>query len=234
MLGAGSAWRRAWRRCATRYRYRSRSRPGWVLTGTTVTPLLGEFVQGVADAGCETLIVHARKAWLQGVSPRQNRELPPLRYAWVYRLKRDFPHLRIVVNGGVRTLDAAHAHLAHVDGVMIGREAYHNPYLLAAADRRCFGGLAPVRTRAEILADYLAYIDAQLQAGVHLKHTARHLLGLFHGAPGARAWRRAISSEAHRPGSGSDMIRAAAQHVLHPAGLVESAAREVAAEPSFA
>ncbi|MGA7801184.1 MAG: tRNA dihydrouridine(20/20a) synthase DusA, partial [Gammaproteobacteria bacterium] len=148
------------------------------------------FVDAVAAAGCRTLIVHARKAWLQGLSPKENREVPPLRYDVVYRLKADFPDLEIVVNGGVHGLDEAQHHLRHVDGVMIGRQAYHNPYLLAAADGRIFGDTAQAPSREAVAAALLPYVEEQLALGVPLQRVTRHILGLFQGVPGARAWRR--------------------------------------------
>lgn len=154
------------------------------------------FVETVAAAGCRHFAVHARKAWLDGLSPRQNREIPPLRYETVYRLKRLRPELEIVINGGVTDLDQALAHLSHVDGVMIGRAAYHSPWLLADADRRVFGQNAPAPERAAVLAAYLDYVRERHAAGTPLSALARPLLGLFQGEPGARAWRRALSAPA--------------------------------------
>jgi len=175
---------------------------------------LRDFVGTVAEAGCGVFIVHARKAWLQGLSPRENREVPPLRYDRVTRLKRDFPELRIVINGGVTSLDQTESLLRELDGVMIGREAYHNPWLLAEADRRIFRDpQAPKRTRRQVLDDYLPFVERQLAQGVHLGHMTRHILGLFQGVPGARAWRRHISENAHRAGAGADVIRRAADFV---------------------
>lgn len=178
---------------------------------------LTEFVATVARAGCKVFIIHARKAWLKGLSPKENREIPPLRYDVAARLKRDFPELTVVVNGGVQTLDAMHAHLGDFDGVMVGREAVSNPYLFASVDRRFFGVEAPSLTRGEVLRSWLPYIGAQLQEGVPLARMTRHALGLFHGCAGARAWRRALSEEAARPGAGLavlyqalDSLRAAA------------------------
>jgi tRNA-dihydrouridine synthase A len=170
---------------------------------------LCRFVEAVADAGCRTLIVHARKAWLQGLSPKENREVPPLRYDVVYRLKADFPTLEIVVNGGVHGLDEACRHLEHVDGVMVGRQAYHNPYLLAAADNRIFGDSTPPRSREEVVSALLPYLERQLADGVPLQRITRHILGLFQGVPGARAWRRTLSEQAHRPDADVGVVRAA-------------------------
>ena len=170
---------------------------------------LVEFVRIVARAGCRVFIIHARKAWLKGLSPKENREIPPLRYDVAARLKRDFPELTIVVNGGVQTLDAMHAHLGAFDGVMVGREAVSNPYLFASVDRRFFGGEAVPFSRAEALRAWLPYLGAQLQEGVPLARMTRHALGLFHGCPGARAWRRVLSEEATRPGAGLAVLHQA-------------------------
>lgn len=170
---------------------------------------LTDFVGTVAAAGCDALIVHARKAWLQGLSPRENREIPPLRYDVVRQLKRDFPALPMAINGGILTLEAAVGFLDALDGVMIGRAAYENPWMLAAADGRIFGEEAPAPTRHEVLDRYVAYVECQLAAGVPLGAMSRHILGLFQGQPGARAWRRHISEHAHRPGAGAEVLTAA-------------------------
>jgi tRNA-dihydrouridine synthase A len=174
---------------------------------------LVDFVTAVRGAGCRTFIIHARKAWLQGLSPRENREVPPLRYDVVHRLKADFPELEIVLNGGLRDLDNAAAELERVDGVMFGREAYHNPYLLAEVDRRFFADDHPVPTRHQVVEALLPYVSEQLEQGVPLQAMTRHILGLFQGCPGARAWRRHLSENAHRPGAGIEVIRAAAARV---------------------
>ncbi|MDH3474540.1 MAG: tRNA dihydrouridine(20/20a) synthase DusA [Rhodospirillales bacterium] len=164
---------------------------------------LRRFVATVAAAGCRSFTIHARKAWLQGLSPRQNRELPPLDYDRVYRLKQDFPELEIVLNGGVLSLDQAAEHLARgIDGVMIGRAAYRNPYLLAEADRRFFADDRPPPGREAVARALLPYVELQCAAGVPVKAITRHILGLFNGLPGARLWRRHLSETAHRPGSG--------------------------------
>ncbi|HEX9452346.1 MAG TPA: tRNA dihydrouridine(20/20a) synthase DusA [Burkholderiales bacterium] len=149
------------------------------------------FVAAVAAAGCETFFVHARNAVLKGLSPKDNREVPPLKYDYVYRLKRDFPALRIVVNGGVDKLGAIEPHLAHVDGVMLGRVAYHDPYLLAQADARLFG--EPLRPRLSIIDRMYAYATDQVAQGTPLRAVVRHMLGLYHGQPNARTWRRMLS-----------------------------------------
>jgi tRNA-dihydrouridine synthase A len=156
-----------------------------------------DFIGTVADAGCETFIVHARNAILKGLSPKENREVPPLRYEVAYQLKRDFPQLEIILNGGVKTLADIDSHLQHVDGVMIGREAYHNPYLLAAFDAQYYDDAATVKSRAEIVHAMLPYIHAQLAQhgakGLRLNSITRHMLGLMAGIPGARAFRQALS-----------------------------------------
>jgi len=164
------------------------------------------FIDTVADAGCTTFIVHARKAWLGGLSPKQNREIPPLDYARVYRLREARPELEIVVNGGIASLAEAEAHLAHVDGVMLGRAAYHTPWVLADADRRLFGAANPASSRAEAIAAFMPYVEAQLAAGTYLSRLTRHILGLFHAEPGGRLWRRHLSENAHRPGAGPAVI----------------------------
>jgi tRNA-dihydrouridine synthase A len=174
---------------------------------------LARFVETVAAAGCDTVIVHARKAWLSGLSPRENREIPPLRYDVVHRLKAARPDLTVVINGGIQGLDAAAAQLSHVDGVMIGRAAYHDPYLLAEADRRLFDPAAPVPSRQDVLAALLPYIEAELAEGTPLAAMTRHILGLFQGVPGARAWRRHLTERACRPGAGADVVREAAARV---------------------
>ena len=157
------------------------------------------FIDTVAQAGCRSFIVHARNAWLQGLSPKGNREVPPLRYDWAYRLKQERPGLQVVVNGGIADATEATAHLAHVDGAMLGRAAYHTPYLLHELDVRWFGG--ELRTRGELLRAYRPYVEAQLARGVFLKHITRHLLGLFAGQPGGRAFRQVLSEGAHQPGA---------------------------------
>ncbi len=169
---------------------------------------LAGFVARVAAAGCRTFVVHARKAWLQGLSPRENRTVPPLRHEVVHRLKADFPELEVVINGGITDLDAAAAHLERVDGVMMGRAAYQDPFLLADADRRLYGDPRPGRERAQVAADYLAYAESRVAAGEPFARVARHLLGLFHARPGARAWRRAVT-EAMQGDAGPAAVRRA-------------------------
>jgi tRNA-dihydrouridine synthase A len=170
---------------------------------------LVEFIGTIAETGCDTFIVHARKAWLSGLSPKENREIPPLRYDVVHRLKRDFPHLTIAINGGITSLDAAEAQLALLDGVMIGREAYQNPWMLAEADRRLFGEDTPARSRRDVVDDFLPYVEAMRSCGVPLGAMTRHLLGLYQAVPGARSFRRHIAENAHRSGAGPEVLQAA-------------------------
>jgi len=161
----------------------------------------------VSDEGCKTLIVHARKAWLEGLSPRENRDIPPLEYDRAYQLKRDMPGLEIIINGGIQTLDEAAAHLDHVDGAMLGRAAYQTPYVLADVDRRFYGETKPPLSPHEALEAFMPYVETQLARGIHLHAMSRHILGIFHGAPGARAFRRYISENAPRHGAGAQVIR---------------------------
>ena len=170
---------------------------------------LATFVETVAAAGCGAFIVHARKAWLQGLSPKENREIPPLQYPLVHRLKKDFGALEIIINGGFKTLDAAAGQLAFLDGVMIGREAYQNPWLLAEADARFFGATAPHATRRQAVEAMLPFIEQELASGTPLNRMTRHMLGLFHGQFGARSWRRHLSEHAHRADAGTDVVLAA-------------------------
>jgi tRNA-dihydrouridine synthase A len=167
---------------------------------------LVHFVSTVANAGCQTFIIHARKAWLSGLSPKQNRDVPPLRYDIAYQLKKDFPQLEIILNGGITTLDQAGDILKNVDGVMVGREAYHNPYLLADVDRRFFGESKAPLSREAILRLFIPYIQQQIKDGVRLSSISRHILGLFHGEYGARGWRRHISENACKPGADINVI----------------------------
>ncbi|MFP6709844.1 MAG: tRNA dihydrouridine(20/20a) synthase DusA [Alphaproteobacteria bacterium] len=170
------------------------------------------FVEVVAAAGCTTFIVHARKAMLSGLSAKQNREIPPLDYDRVYRLKADYPQLEIVINGGIETLAQCQDHLDHVDGVMVGRVAYQSPYMLAGVDRDIYGNAAAQASREDLVHAMLPYIKEQMARGVRLNAISRHMLGLYHGQPGARAWRRYISERSHLPGAdGSLLLAAAAQ-----------------------
>lgn len=174
---------------------------------------LAAFVAIVAEAGCEHFIVHARKAWLQGLSPKQNREVPPLKYEVVYRLKQARPELRITINGGIKTLEAMHQHLAHVDAVMLGREAYHNPYLLAQVDAQFYGSDEPPRTRSEVVHALLPYVEQALSEGTALHSISRHLHGLFLGCRGAKAWRRYLSENDNKAGAGIEVLLQALERV---------------------
>jgi tRNA-dihydrouridine synthase A len=185
-----------------------------------------EFVAATRSGGVKSFAVHARIAVLDGLSAKQNREIPPLRYDDVYRLKAAVPELEIVINGGVRNLHEALDHLAHVDGAMIGRAAYQNPWMLADADRAVFGVTAPGPSPDQVINRMVEYADEHLRAGGRLGHITRHILGLFQGVPGARAWRRHLSENAHLPGAGVEVLRAAA--ALVPAEI--RAARPGAAE----
>lgn len=170
---------------------------------------LVHFVQTVADAGCKTFIIHARKAWLSGLSPKENREIPPLKYDIAYQLKRDFPQLEFIINGGITQWLAIHEHLQQVDGVMLGREAYHNPYLLAPVDHQLYGSSAPALTRDEVLQRFADYAERELRKGSSLQHLTRHILGLYQGQAGARLFRRHLSEHAHKKGAGIDVLQSA-------------------------
>ncbi|EPA8368784.1 tRNA dihydrouridine(20/20a) synthase DusA [Vibrio fluvialis] len=171
---------------------------------------LTNFVTLVSEkGGCEQFTIHARKAWLSGLSPKENREIPPLDYPRAYQLKQDFPHLTIAVNGGVKTLAEAKEHLQHLDGVMIGREAYQSPYLLAEVDQKIFGLDTPVKKRSQVVQEMYPYIEQQLAQGSYLGHITRHMLGLFQNMPGARQWRRHISENAHKAGAGIEVVEQA-------------------------
>jgi tRNA-dihydrouridine synthase A len=167
------------------------------------------FVDVVASAGCRRFTVHARKAWLSGLSPRENRTVPPLRYPEVHRLKRERPHLGIELNGGILTLDEAEAQRAHVDAVMIGRAAYDTPMIFAEADRRFFGEAGPEATPEAVVEGLLGYTAAQLAAGRRLHHVSRHLVGLFAGRPGTKAFKRHLATHGHAPGAGVEVLREA-------------------------
>jgi tRNA-dihydrouridine synthase A len=170
---------------------------------------LGELARRVIDAGADAIWVHARKAWLQGLSPKENRDIPPLDYDRVYRLKAHYPEHFIGINGGIATLDEALDHLAHVDGVMMGRAAYHNPGLLIDADRRLYGDDSEAVDMATIIDIMCDYADRHIAGGGRLSHVTRHMVGLFQGMPGARRWRQVLSTEATRVGADSRVIRKA-------------------------
>ena len=171
------------------------------------------FVSTVMEAGVTTFIVHARKAWLKGLSPKENREIPPLNYGRVHRLKQRHPELTIIINGGIATLDEAEEQLQHVDGVMLGRAAYNTPWLLHEVDSRIYGAEAGETSPLDIVERMKPYIARELADGVWLQNITRHMLGLFHGMPGGRLWRRVLSEEASRPGAGLDVLDKAAEQV---------------------
>lgn len=174
---------------------------------------LCEFVQAVAAAGCQEFIIHARKAWLSGLSPKQNREIPPLNYERVYQLKQDFPQLKIAINGGIKTIEEMQQHLQHVDGVMVGREAYHNPGLLGYVDQQLFNRHSEIVTPYQAVQKMLPYIEEQLSAGVHLNHMVRPMISAFHGCKGAKQWRRYLSENAHKSGADVSVVETALQFI---------------------
>ncbi|MDX1677781.1 tRNA dihydrouridine(20/20a) synthase DusA [Arsukibacterium sp.] len=167
---------------------------------------LTDFVGTIADAGCQQFIVHARKAWLKGLSPKENREIPELDYPRVHQLKRDFPELDISINGGIKTLEDVMQQLKLVDGVMVGREAYTNPYLLSLVDQFIYGEQQPVMSQHELVRAMLPYIKQQMEQGARFWHIARHMLGLFQGLPGARQWRRHLSENGHKAAAGPEVL----------------------------
>ncbi len=184
------------------------------------------FVETVMGSGVTTFIVHARKAWLKGLSPKENREIPPLNYERVYRLKQCHPGLTVIINGGIETLDQAEAHLAYLDGVMLGRAAYHTPWILHDVDSRIYGAPAESLTALDAVERMKPYIAEQLAQGVWLQNITRHMLGLFHGLPGGRLWRRVLSEEASRPGAGLPVLEKAAAEVARrtqPAAIPQAA-----------
>jgi tRNA-dihydrouridine synthase A len=174
---------------------------------------LYRFVDTVAARGCTVFVVHARKAWLNGLSPKENREIPPLKYDVVYRIKQQFPALTIVINGGIKSIAESHEHLKYVDGVMVGREAYQNPFMLADVDAALYGAQTHRLARNEILSAYLPYVQRELAAGTRLSHMTRHILGLYHGQPGGRRFRQVLSTDAPRAGAGIEVIEAALRQV---------------------
>lgn len=174
---------------------------------------LHRFISTIAQTGCEVFIVHARKAWLQGLSPKENREIPPLLYERVFDLKHHFPQLTIVINGGVTSVDMSHNLLHHVDGVMMGREAYHNPFVLAEVDRDIYGDASPHITRDAVLEAFIPYCESQISRGARLNHMARHVLGLYAGQPGGKRFRRFLSENGHRPEAQAELLREAKNHM---------------------
>ncbi|WP_143870135.1 tRNA dihydrouridine(20/20a) synthase DusA [Catenovulum sediminis] len=170
---------------------------------------LQTFVDTVASAGCTHFIVHARKAWLQGLSPKQNREVPPLNYPRVYQLKQEFPDLEISINGGIETFDDAHLHLQQVDGVMMGRAVYQNPFIMSQVDEQIYGAEANSITREQVVQAMFEYIEQETQAGATTWHIARHMLGLYNGQPRARMWRRFLSENARKMPKGTALFKQA-------------------------
>ena len=175
---------------------------------------LFNFVETVAQAGCQTFIVHARKAWLKGLSPKENREIPPLNYALVYELKQAFPQLEIIINGGITTLEQCQHHLQWVDGVMVGREAYHNPWLLAQVDSQLYATPDSFNQRKAVIDAFIPYIEQQLSQGGTLAPMSKPILGLFQGIAGARYWRRYISENAFKPNADAKILLQAMQKIL--------------------
>jgi tRNA-dihydrouridine synthase A len=174
---------------------------------------LDRFIDVVAQGGCKIFVLHARKAWLEGLSPKQNRDVPPIDYGRVYRAKARRPDLTVIVNGGIGSMDDAREHLQRVDGVMLGRAAYQDPYLLADVDAVLFGAAEAPPTRLEVLDRLMPYVAAELAGGTRLNQMTRHILGLFHGQPRARAFRRVLAERAHLDGAGLDVLLAAREVV---------------------
>ncbi len=171
---------------------------------------LADFIQTVdSNSKNNEFIIHARKAWLQGLSPKQNREIPPLDHQRVYQLKKDFPHLSIAINGGIKTIEEMKEHLRHIDGVMVGREAYQSPYLLADIDNQLFAEDKVKLSRYAVVESMFPYIEKELSKGTYLNHISRHMLGLFQNMPGAKQWRRYISENAHKSGAGIEVLQSA-------------------------
>lgn len=174
---------------------------------------LRAFIETIATNGCERIIIHARIAILQGLSPKENRSIPPLNYQRVYDMKTKYPGLEIVINGGIQSLTQCHHHLSFVDGVMLGREAYQNPYCLSQVDHQFFGDERPIPTRAEVMTKYMNYIEAELSKGTPLQHITRHVLGLFKGEHGGKLFRRHLSENSYRPGASIDVLETALKYV---------------------
>lgn len=172
-----------------------------------------DFINTVANSGCNVFIVHARKAWLQGLSPKENRNIPPLRYDYVYQLKREYPDLHIILNGGVTSIDEVSEHLKHVDGVMLGRSVYHNPFILKEIDHLIYDDSSQALSRKQVLEQFYPYVEQVLSEGIRLASISRHIIGLFHGCVGARSWRRYLSENAYKMNAGIEVLRKAAEHV---------------------
>lgn len=174
---------------------------------------LQSLVEKVSSTGCQYFTIHARKAWLEGLSPKENRDIPPLRYDFVYQLKRDFPDLHITINGGIKTVLDMQQHLQQVDGVMIGREAYHNTYIMAEIDQLFFDPSIKPRSRKQIINAYAEYIEQEMIKGVPLMQLTRHVLGLMHSCPGSKRFRRMLSENAYKKGFGAELLIRAAEEV---------------------
>jgi tRNA-dihydrouridine synthase A len=185
---------------------------------------LQDFVEIVSKAGCETFVVHARKAWLKGLSPKENREIPPLNYDRVHRLKASFPNLNIILNGGLETLEQGEPHLENLDGMMLGRAAYHMPWVMAEVDSKIYGATNPCATRRDAVIAMLPYIEQQLSRGLFLHRITRHMLGLYHSQPGGRMWRQIISTESCKPGADVKVIMRALEVVEEQAARQADAA----------
>ncbi|MCL4153599.1 UNVERIFIED_CONTAM: hypothetical protein GTU68_038334 [Idotea baltica] len=173
---------------------------------------LQTFTRKMVDADCDSLTVHARKAWLKGLSPKQNREIPPLDYSRVYQLKQDFPDLEIVLNGGIESLVQTKAHLQQLDGVMMGRAAYQNPWILATVDEELFGSTATVSSRLEVIERLIPYIENEIENGARLSSICRHILGLFQGVPGAKRFKRILSEQGQGTDVGIEVLKEAVAH----------------------
>ena len=180
--------------------------------------IVRDFVGTVAQGGSAVFIAHARNAWLKGLSPKENREVPPLKYEWVHQLKRDFPHLTIVINGGITSLEECQTHLAHVDGVMLGREPYQNPWLISDVDRVLFDGEGSGHTRLSIAEALIPYLQQVLSEGGKLNHVLRHVLGLYQRQPGGKQFRRILSEGMHSEGAGIELFE---QAVAQTQALIE-------------
>lgn len=189
---------------------------------------LCQFVETNKQAGCKVFIIHARKAWLSGLSPKQNREVPPLNYPTVFKIKNDFPDLTVILNGGIKTMDGCEQAIKQLDGVMIGREAYQNPFMLAEVDKHLFNDNQAYQTPLEVAKDYANYIEQELSQGAKLNHITRHILGLFNGRPRAKQWRRFLSENAYKTGAGLDTylesLALFAQDRLEPVNPMKNAA----------
>jgi len=174
---------------------------------------LQQLVETLIQSGTRIFIVHARKAWLEGLSPKDNREIPPLRYEYVYQLKKDFPDFEFIINGGIKSIAEIQQHLNHVDGVMIGREAYNNCYMMSKVDNQIYHLPTAPLSRKDILKQYMDYADNELTLGVPFGHLSKHVMGLFYACPGARLFRRQISENAHKKGAGTELFETAAKLV---------------------